>query len=366
MNKTVMIITNNGNGLYSFRYELIEKLVGLGYLVQLVYPGADRRDEFEKLGCKCIDLTFDSSSTNPIKDIQLYHKLKKIISLHTPDIALLYTIKPCIYAGYILRKQHIPYICTVTGISPALISDKVYIRWVTIILSRIGYNGASLVFFQNQMNEELFSKYRIAVGKHSMIAGSGVNLNKFQYVEYPPEDGFLKLLYLGRVKKIKGIEEFSLAVLKAHENGLKIQCKVVGELGDEMPAFSQAVSDGAIEYIGATNDVIPYIKWCDFLVLPSHTEGMSNVLQEASACGRPVLASDIPGCREVYDQGVTGFGFAVNEYTSLYDSIEKAYGLSYKSRKEMGMAARDKMIGEFDREKVIKVYCDKIFELTHK
>ena len=366
MQKTVMFITNSGVGLYSFRYELIEKLVNLGFKLILVYPNGQRREEFEKIGCEYLDIPFDSSSTNPLADLKLYGEFKKVIHARKPDCALLYTIKPCIYAGWILKRMHIPYICTVTGVSPALICDKPYIRFISKWLSKIGYNGSSIVYFQNSMNEELFTKLKIAVGKHELISGSGVNVSKFQYVDYPEDDGTIKLLYLGRLKKIKGVDELAEALIKLNTYEKKIQCKVVGESGDELPFFNEAVKNSVIDYVGPTDDVRPYISWCDAVVLPSYGEGMSNVLQEACACGRPILASDIPGCKEIFDQDITGFGFETQNSDSLKNAIMAFSNVSYEQRKEMGVKAREKMVREFDREKVVDIYTERIKEIVNE
>jgi len=359
-----MFITNSGVGLYSFRFELIRELRNEGYNIFLVYPNGDRKEEFEKMGCQYIDVHFDSSSINPFSDIALLRKLRKVIFQYKPDIALLYTIKPCIYAGYVLKKLHIPYICTVTGISPALISDKIYIRSISKYLSRIGYNGSSIVYFQNSMNENFFTKLKIAPQNHELIAGSGVNLTKFKLVDYPKDDGWLKLLFIGRLKKIKGIEELAFAITKAVEEGIKVKCKVVGESGDELPIFNRAVNEGIIEYKGSTDDVSQYISWCDALVLPSYGEGMSNVLQEACASGRPILASDIPGCKEIFEEGITGYGFKPKDGESLLEAIRVFYSITYEGKKEMGIKARKKMELEFDREKIVAIYIEKIKQLV--
>ena len=364
MQKAVMFITNSGGGLFKFRYEIIKKMRDDGYDVFLVYPNGDRKEEFEKSGCHYIDVPFDSSSTNPFGDIVLYRRFRKVIKQIRPNVALLYTIKPCIYAGYALRRMQIPYICTVTGISPALMSNKWYIRFISNNLSRIGYNGSSIVYFQNSMNEEMFTKLRIAQGKHQLIAGSGVNLEKFKPMDYPIDDGYIKLLYVGRLKKIKGVEELARAVARANGEGLKIKCRVVGKSGDDMPDFSKAVDDGIIEYDGFTNDVTPYIAWCDALVLPSYGEGMSNVLQEASACARPILASEIPGCKEIYDEGITGLGFKPKDEESLLGAIKKFYASTYDERKMMGVKAREKMERDFDRKKIVSIYSETVNELV--
>ena len=363
MQKSIMFITNNGNGLYNFRYEIISELRKKRYIIYLVYPNGDRKKEFEKIGCICLNVTFDSSSTNPFVDIKLFNELKKLILDYKPDCALLYTIKPCIYGGIILKRLEIPYISTVTGISPALISEKNYVRWISTFLSRKGYKGASIVFFQNKMNEEMFKRLKIVPNETLLVAGSGVNLDKFTLQDYPVNDGWIKLLFIGRLKRIKGIEELSYAVKKAINEGLKVKCKIVGELGDNLPVFRKSLREGYLEYEGPTNNVIPYIVWCDAIVQPSYGEGMSNVLQEASACGRPILASNIPGCKELFDEGISGLGFTSKDGESLYKTIKEFCAIPYEKRKIMGLKAREKMEKEFDRRNIVAMYVSKVDQL---
>lgn len=362
--KNVMIITNNGGGLYSFRYELICALRQKKYEVILVYPGEERQPEFKSIGCICIDLMFDSASTNPIGDIRLYRSLKKLIKRYKPSIGILYTIKPCIYGGKIFKNLKIPFITTVTGISPALISDNPLIRLITTFLCRIGYNAARTVYFQNSMNEELYTKLKISTGKHVLINGSGVNIKKFSFLDYPKDDGTIKVLYVGRLKRIKGVDELASAVKRAINEGINIVCKVIGEEGDQLPQFNNCVEEGIIQYEGPKDNVIDYLKWCDVLVLPSYGEGMSNVLQEASACGRPVLASDIPGCREIFEEGITGYGFKPKDDNSIFEALARFSKIPYQQRKNMGKLAREKMEREFDRDRIVKIYVDRIEELV--
>ena len=329
----------------------------------LAYPDENRSEDFIKMGCKYVKVPFDSSSANPIGDIRLFLLLNKVIRQHSPDIALLYTIKPCIYAGAALRILHIPYICTVTGISPALISPKAFIRIVTKHLSRIGYNGASVVFFQNKMNLELYQKLRIAVGKHRLVAGSGVNTSKFEYCDYPEPSECTRYLYVGRLKKIKGLEELISALLGLHDQGEKVICRIVGESGDDIKGLDEAIREGVVIHEDFSYDVRPYLEWCDAFILPSYGEGMSNVLQEAAASGRPVLASDIPGCREIFDEGVTGIGFEPKNPDSLMNAMKHFAAIPHEKRVEMGKAARCKMEREFDRKHVVKAYTDAIKDI---
>lgn len=364
--KKAIIITNSGMGLYSFRKELLEELKAEGYHVVLAYPDGKYHREFSQMGCRCIRFPFDSASLNPLKDARMFLDCMGILGNVKPDIALLYTIKPCIYGGLACAFHAVPCIATVTGVSRVLLTDRKAMSAIAAVLCRIGYSRAKAVFFQNKDNEELFWEKRIARGKHILVRGSGVNLMMHPYKEHAREDGKIKLLYLGRFLKVKGMEELASGVRKAQAENPGIVCKIVGEQCDRLPLLEEAVKDGIIEQHGPVNDVNPYLEWCDALLMPSYAEGMSNVMQEAAATGRPSLASNVPGCREIVDDGKTGLLFEPGSGEAVYRAIMRFAALSYRERKQMGVRARKKMEKEFDRAEVTARYMQAVNQFAGK
>lgn len=354
--KKILIITNSGIGIYSFRKELLEKLIQKGFEVLIAYDDGQRRREIRNIGCRCIHLPFESSNTNPMKDIVLFFRCLQIIYQEKPNIVLLYTIKPCIYGGMASFITKTPCIATVTGVSMALLTNNRIVSRVSTFLCQKGYSCSKVVFFQNRENESFFSKKKIAIGKHVMVQGSGVNLQEHHFVSYPPNDGTIKILYLGRFLKVKGLEEFAYAIKKAKIDKPNIICKIVGEKCEELPLLEQVIKDGMIEKHPHTDDVGPYLEWCDALVMPSYMEGMSNVLQEAAATGRPTLASNVSGCKEIVDDGVTGLLFTAKDKEDIYRKLIAFASLPYEERVQMGIKARKKMETEFDRKLVTDKY----------
>lgn len=355
MNK-VLIITSGGMPLYTLRNELIEELIEARCDVVLSYPDDAYRNEFAGMGCRSIRLDIDGASINPLKDIKILLDCIKLIRSERPNVVLLYTIKPCIYGGLACALYSVPSIATVTGVSKALLSKNKIISTIATVLSRLGYSKSEVVFFQNESNEQFFSDRKIALGKHSVVKGSGVNLSKHPYEKYPENDGRIKLLYIGRFLKRKGLEEFACALGKAQVEKTNIVCKVVGQSCDNLPVLEDAVERGIIEKYAQTDDVNNYLRWCDALVMPSHAEGMSNVMLEAAATGRPSLASNIPGCREIIEEGKTGFLFEAGSSEAIYRAIMRFAQMAYEEREQMGARAREKMVREFDRAKVVKQY----------
>lgn len=358
--KKILIITNSGVGLYSFRRELLEKLIKEKYQVILAYADGMRHKEFTDIGCSCIHLEFDSSSMNPLKDIKMFLGCIRVLGCVKPDFVLLYTVKPCIYGGLACALYDIPSIATVTGVSTALLTENKTVSVIATMLCRIGYSRSKTLFFQNSNNEELFRRKKIAGKKHILVKGSGVNLAAHPYREYPENDGKIKILYLGRFLKVKGLEEFAYAMRKAQSENPDIICRIVGEPCDQLPVLEEAVEDGIIERYGPVDDVNPYLAWCDVLVMPSYAEGMSNVMLEAAATGRAALASDVPGCREIVEEGKTGLLFEPRNGEKIYQAIMDFAAIPYEERKQMGIRANEKMKREFDRIKVVDCYMKEI------
>jgi galacturonosyltransferase len=215
------------------------------------------------------------------------------------------------------------------------------------------------LYFQNAKNKGIFERHRIKARKSRIINGSGVNLKSFPFEPYP-EDGGFRFLFVGRVMKEKGIEEFLAAAEALHSETVHFQ--VLGFCEEAYQArLEQMARAGLLEQLGFSADVRPYYQQASAVVLPSsYNEGMSNVLQEASATGRPVIASDIVGCRETFDEGETGFGFRKGDAKDLVRVLQHFMALSVSERAEMGRKGREKMIKEFDRKQVVAAYIEEI------
>jgi galacturonosyltransferase len=260
------------------------------------------------------------------------------------------------------RIKHVKYIANVTGLGTSIENGGV-LSCVSKTLYRVGLKKAECVFFQNQNNKSLFENRRITKGKNRLISGSGVNLETHFYEPYPDDHDGLRFLFVGRLMKDKGIEELIDALRRIHKeyNGVKID--IVGRLEEDYTRLiNEAEKECAVTYHGEQTDMHKFYKDCHCVVLPSYHEGMANVLLEASATGRPVIASDIPGCRETFDEGVTGIGCAPRDSDSLYDAMKRFVALPREKREDMGIEARKKMEREFDRKLVIDAYLEEIAE----
>lgn len=362
--KKVLILVNHEIVIYNFRKELVKSLIEAGYQVYLSSPCGEKIEFLKKMGVHYIRTPIDRRGTNLVNDSELLLRYLIIIKRIKPDIVLSYTIKPNIYGGLICRLLKTHFIPNVTGLGTSAGESGILLQ-VIKKLYRISFKSANCVFFQNESNAGWMKENRIISGKYRLLPGSGVNLNEFGYISYPDGNQTIKFLFLGRIMKDKGIEEFLDAARMIKRVHPDVDFVVAGEREkDYFGNLEQAVQDGIVTYEGFQSDVRGLMKVISAVVVPSYHEGLSNVLLEASACGRPVLASNIPGCREAFDEGVTGLGFEPRSVESLKETLEKFILLPYEKKRLMGIEARRKMERQFDRRIVIDAYLDEINKIS--
>ncbi len=357
--KTVLILANASTGVYDFRNELMLALMKK-YKVVISVPDDLCTKELEEEGCEIIHTPLDRRGMNPIKDAGLFLSYLKLLKKVKPDLVLTYTIKPNIYGGCACRWKKIPYITTITGLGSAFRKSGI-IKTMIIRMYRAGLKGAECVFFQNSQNREIFQGYGITGKKDKLVSGSGVNLEVHCPEEYP-RDETIRFLFVGRIMKEKGIEELLAAAKALHSEHISFE--LLGYCDEDyQEILDEYESQGIIRQHGFHTDVQPFLQKASALVLPTYHEGMSNVLMEASASARPVIASDISGCKEIFEEGVTGFGCEPQNAESLMSAIKKFLALSVEERARMGHLARKKMEKEFDRRTVTASYMEEINQL---
>lgn len=362
----ILILTNYGMGLYKFRKELLEELIKNNHEVYISLPNDQFVSRLIKLGCKYINTYVDRRGTNPISDLKLLISYLKQIKNIKPDVVLTYTIKPNIYGGIACRITGTPYITNITGMGTS-IENRGVIHKVALFLYKIGLKKSNCVFFQNLPNRQFFIDNKIVQEKTKLIPGSGVNLKQYKFVEYPLNDKTIKFLYIGRIMKSKGIEELLEAAKKVKSKYPNVQFDIVGFCEENYTnLLIKCHKAGIINYHGQQDEVQSFIKESHAIILPSYHEGISNVLLESAATGRPVLASKVTGCLETFDEGLSGLGFNAKDVEDLVSTIINFIELPYEKKKKMGLAGRKKMEEEFDRNIVVKAYIDEINSLEEK
>ncbi len=359
-NKRVLILVNHEVVIYNFRLELVERLLSEGCEVHISTPSGEHIEELRNLGAIIHDISFDRHGMNPIAEIKLLNHYKKLMKTINPSIVFTYTVKCNVYGGMAARACHIPFCANITGLGTTVNNGGIKERLV-LLLYKIGLKGAQRVFFQNEANKDFMVTNNVVKLPYTVLPGSGVNLDRHCCEEYPKTEDPLIISYIGRIMKDKGTDELLEAAKIIKKTHKDVRFRLIGFFDDDYKGIiKKAESDGIIEYIPQQQDIHPWMKESHAVIMPSYHEGMSNVLLETAATGRPVLASDIPGCREAFDEGISGFGFKPQDAMDMVRAISVFIELSNEEKAAMGAAGRRKMEKEFDRTIVVDRYMNEI------
>ena len=369
----VLILANNDVGLYKFRKELINELLHPSSFlgdrtaepceVFISLPNGDFVPELVDMGCIFIDTPLERHGTNPFSELKLKSRYKQIIREVRPDIVFSYTIKPNIYGGMACKSLKIPCIMNITGLGTA-VENGGLMQKIMLFLYRLALPGAKKVFFQNRENERFFADHNLAIGKHDMLPGSGVNVDHYSRLDYPQEDT-VEFVFISRIMREKGIDQYLEAAKVIRKKYPQTRFHICGACEPEYDGELQKLADDeTVIYHGLVKDVAAIHKVTHCTVHPTYyPEGMSNVLLEACASGRPIITTDRAGCREIIDDSVNGFVVKPKDCDDLIEKLEKFINLPYEQKKAMGLAARAKVEKEFNRQIVVGKYID---ELQHK
>lgn len=349
----VLIVTNHSYMLYRFRKELIAALQQ-GHEVVISTPFVGHEEDLQAMGCKCIETDVDRRGVNPKTDLKLLRFYAGLVKRERPDLVITYSIKPNIYMGWVCAHKKIPYFSNVQGLGTAFQRKK--LAAVVTGMYRTALKKAQAVFFENDNNaNEFLSRNIIGKDKVAVLSGAGINLDSYSYCPYPKNE-VKHFLYLGRIMKEKGMDEWFEAIqrIKA-EYGDKAAFDMVGFFEDEYKELTERLQkEGVITFHGFQEDPKPYYAQASCVALPSYHEGMSNVLLEAAAMGRPVITSDIPGCRETVLDGKTGFLCPVRDTEGLYRKMKAVMELSNAELEQMGRAGRAYMEERFEKSRVVQ------------
>lgn len=359
MEKKILIISNSGGGLFSFRKELMETLVKQHQVV-IAAPDSDRTEYFRSLGCTFLTYDLERHGTNPLQELKLISFYKKLIKREAPDIVLTYTIKPNVYAGMACASLKVPYVANITGLGTAVENAGIMQR-ITLALHKWGLRKAQKVFFQNAENQAFMTGRKVITGEYDLLPGSGVNLERFSLQVYPQDDT-VNFFFISRIMKQKGVDQYLEAAEYIRRKYPYTRFHVCGGCEQNYTEKLQQLHEKeVIIYHGRVNDVPKMHQISHCTIHPTYyPEGMSNVLLESAACGRPIITTNRSGCREIVDDGVNGFVVRQQDTQDLIEKIEKFLALPWESRKAMGLAGRKKVEREFDRNIVIEKYLREI------
>lgn len=356
----ILILVNHEVVVYNFRKELVETLLENEHNVIISCPKGEKINHLVKLGAIHVHTKIDRRGTNIYKDLKLFFKYFKIISTYKPDVILSFTIKPNIYGGIVSKIKKIPILINVTGLGTS-IEKKSKMQSIIVLLYKYALKNAKVVFFQNYQNMDFMIKGKQSFRKYYILPGSGVNIDSFKFIKYPNKGEIIKFIFVGRIMKAKGID-FYLELAKTlrieYEN---LEFHVIGGYEEDYKHILKEYQDhGFIKYHGKLDDVKDFYAMSHAIIHPTFHEGMSNVLLEAAATGRPLIASKIPGCMEIIDENINGIFFEPQNQESLNNAVKKFIALSYEEKNEMGKQSRFKIEKEFDRKTITNIYIDEI------
>ena len=351
----ILVLANYDMGLYKFRKELLKELISK-HEVHIALPEGQYVPLLVDMGCVFHCVHLNRRGTNILQDFSLWMQYLKLLKREKPDVVFTYTIKPNIYGGIACRLNKVPYMANITGLGTAMEKPGLFHR-LLVNLYKTGIKKAEYVFFQNQSNMEFMTERKAVGKKQVLLPGSGVNLEQHCYEKYPADDKGIIFLFVGRLMRDKGIGEFVEAAKIIKNRHPNVCFKAVGFCEKEYEeVLRQMQAEKYVMLCGQQDNVHEYMKEASAVVLPSYHEGMANVLLEGAACGRPVLASKIPGCEETFEEGISGYGFEPRSVDSLVDVLEQFMALDYKIREKMGIEGRKKVERQFDRRLIINAY----------
>lgn len=360
MTKKILFLVNHDVVIYNFRLELVERFLAEGFEVHFSSPFGDRIDDLVKLGAVYHEIKMNRHGLNPFEEIKLLKKYKELMNEVKPDICLGFTIKPNIYGAISARKYGIPFVANITGLGTA-VENPGLSQKVSILLYKYAFSEIQRVFYQNEENYQFFKDHNIAADKGLILPGSGVNLIRFPYRDYP-EGEVIKFGFVSRIMKEKGVEQYLDAAAETKKKYRNVEYHVCGFCEPEYDGrLKEEEQKGNVIYHGMIRDVAGFMSSMHCIVHPTYyPEGISNVLLEACATGRPIITTDRSGCREVVEDGVNGYMVPCKDSEALIGAIEKFLTLSWDEKREMGQKARKKVEQEFDRQIVVEKYMEEI------
>ena len=348
----ILIATNHSYMFYRFRRELAEALLRDNE-VFLSTPFVGHEDDLRAMGLNCIETEIDRRSINPFKDMKLLASYRKMLGELRPDMVITYSIKPNIYMGKACMEKHIPYFANVQGLGTAF--ERPMLSQLVSAMYRSALRRAEKVFFENNENARFFTDKKIISERQAaVLPGAGINLDEYPFVP-ARDDGVCSFLFVGRIMKEKGVDEFFAAAkaIKA-ELGDKAAFDVVGFYEDSYKDVVDGLTaGGVISFHGFQSEMHPFYAAADCVVLPSYHEGMSNVLLEGAASGRALITSDIPGCREIVENGVSGYLCPARNTEELERAMRAFAAKSFGQQAEMGRCGRKLVERKFDKRTVV-------------
>ena len=338
----ILITVNAAWNVLNFRRPIVAAMIADGHRVTVLAPYDDSVAALESLGCKVLPLEMSVKGLNPLQDIKLIGRMRRVFRAEKPDAIFSYTIKNNTFGALAARPLGIPFIPNVTGLGTAFLSGG-FLKRIAEGLYRRAFRNLGVIFFQNEDDRDLFLERRLVTAQQArLLPGSGIDLTHFAATDYPLESDAPVFLMIARLLRDKGVLEYVAAARKVKSVHPRARFQILGAVDAANRTAIDAATvkswqeEGVIEYLGTADDVRPHIAAAHCVVLPSYREGAPRTLIEAAAMARPLIATDVPGCRSVVDDGVTGYLCKVRDGDDLARSMDTFLALPRAERAQHG------------------------------
>jgi glycosyltransferase involved in cell wall biosynthesis len=362
MSRTIVISINASWNIVNFRLGLIEALRKRGWRVVALAPEDEYSPLLAPLGVEHVPIAIDSLGLSPLRDLRLFANYHRRLKEIRPDVLLAWTAKPNIWGSLAAQALGIPVVNNISGLGTAFIEGGA-LRRIVSALYRAALRKSHAVFFQNPDDRQLFIQTRLVRPDQArLLPGSGLDLRRFRPAERGA--GPFTFLMIGRLLWQKGVQEYVEAARFVRREEPEARFQLLGFLdAPNRSAVRRADveswrDEGVIDYLGSLDDVRPAIAGADCIVLPSYREGLPRTLLEGAAMAKPLIATDVPGCRHVVEHGINGFLCVVRDPKSLADAMLTMMRLSPEAQSAMGAAARLRVEREFDERDAVQPYLD--------
>ena len=366
----IVMTVNAAWNIWNFRRPLVEALIAQGHHVTVLAPHDETVSGLQALGCDFYPLKINAKGMNPLEGGQLVMRFLHAFRTLRPDVVLSYTIKNNIFGSFAARGLGVPFVPNVTGLGTAFLSGSL-LQSVAEGFYRRAFRPLKVVFFQNSDDRDLFvSRGLVTPAQAQLLPGSGIDLVHFKPEPWCGSGEDVTFLMVARLLRDKGVMEYVDAARRVRVRcpGVRFQLLGATDAANRTAISAATVAgwheEGVIEYLGTTSDVRPVIAAAQCVVLPSYREGAPRTLIEAAAMARPVIATNVPGCRDVVEDGVTGYLCEVRDADSLAASCERFLALSIEEKRAMGQRGRVRAEALYDQKIVVSAYQRVIGALT--
>lgn len=368
--KKVAIVINTSWNIFNFRLNLVKALQARGMEVYAVAPPDEYSARLQEAGCIFVPLQMQSNGSNPANELRVVNKLYQTYKKIQPDIILHYTIKPNVYGTVAAKMLGIPCINNVSGLGTAFLNNSLVAK-VARKLYRFAFRFPNKVFFQNPDDQGLFLRFKLVKKEVcEVIPGSGIDTGRFVSNGRQPGENPFTFLVISRLLYDKGIVEYIEAVKLLKEKGITARFQLLGapdaghRRGIPLDLIQEWIDTRAVEYLGTTDDVLPFIQEADCIVLPSYREGTPRTLLEAASAAKPIVTTNVPGCKHVVEEDVNGFLCKEKCAQDLAEKMEKMFRLDAAALESLGRNSRKIAVEKFDERLVIDRYLVAIQEIA--